>query len=62
MITCWLIYRYTDRLCLPNAKRFEAETYEEISKDMNDFKNTLTKNVKILDVAETIYKDEDDDE
>lgn len=58
MITCWVIYTYEHQLSGYMANIFTGDSYQEIEDDMKDWKDGRS-DIKIIDVTESVYKDED---
>lgn len=60
MITCWVIYTYKNQLSGNMAKKFTSDSYEEIEVEMKSWYEKQT-NLNLIDVVESVYKDEDED-
>jgi hypothetical protein len=60
MITCWVIYTYKNKLSGYSAAKFTGDTYEEIEREIKVWH--VRNDIEIIDVAETVYKDEEDED
>lgn len=61
MITCWVIYTRNNQLDGYHAKKFTGDTYKEIEREAKAWHVRLD-NIEIIDVAETLYKEEEEDD
>jgi hypothetical protein len=59
MITCWVIYTYKNKLSSNMAKKFQYDTYEDIKNAINSWSKNQD-DITILDVAETIYNEDEE--
>jgi hypothetical protein len=59
MKTCWVIYKYINKLDGFHAKKFIGYTYEEIEEVAKEWLKDI-KDIEVVDVAETVYEDDEE--
>jgi len=57
-LTCWVIYKYKDKLSGNMAKKFIGDTYAEIEQDAKEWLSTRN-DIEVIDVSESVMEDDD---
>lgn len=60
MITCWVIYTYTNKLSGNMAMKFTGDTYKEIEEQAKEW-FLSSDDIKVIDIAESMEECDDED-